>query len=116
MQKTEPESRPTWPRVTSYSAVICATNGPTLPAFQAAPSPIRKAVARTRPMRGFYPIRVGVGCSRSQSDTRPPRGDGYRSRGGRKQMSFERLLKPSSGKADPHLHQDLVQTWECGYD
>ena len=29
------------------------------------------------------------------------------------QMAFERLLKPSSGKADPHLHQDFVQTWEC---
>ena len=28
-------------------------------------------------------------------------------------MSFERLLKPDSGHADPHVHLDLTQTWEA---
>src|SRR5688572_29520169 len=28
-------------------------------------------------------------------------------------MSFERLLKPGSGHADPHLHLDFTQTWEA---
>jgi mannose-6-phosphate isomerase-like protein (cupin superfamily) len=26
---------------------------------------------------------------------------------------IERLLKPDTGHADPHLHLDFVQTWEC---
>ncbi len=29
------------------------------------------------------------------------------------QIAFERLLKPGTGRADPHLHKDFVQTWEC---
>jgi mannose-6-phosphate isomerase-like protein (cupin superfamily) len=28
-------------------------------------------------------------------------------------MSFERMLKPGSGHADPHVHLDLTQTWEA---
>jgi mannose-6-phosphate isomerase-like protein (cupin superfamily) len=28
-------------------------------------------------------------------------------------MSFERELAPSTGHADPHLHQDFTQTWEA---
>ena len=27
-------------------------------------------------------------------------------------MIFERLYKPGTGRADPHLHLDFVQTWE----
>ena len=27
-------------------------------------------------------------------------------------MKFERSLAPGTGHADPHLHQDLTQTWE----
>jgi mannose-6-phosphate isomerase-like protein (cupin superfamily) len=27
-------------------------------------------------------------------------------------MRFERSLAPDTGRADPHLHQDLTQTWE----
>ena len=27
--------------------------------------------------------------------------------------SFERLLKPHTGRADPHLHLDFTQTWEA---
>ena len=29
------------------------------------------------------------------------------------QLVIERLMKPGTGRADPHLHQDFVQTWEC---
>jgi mannose-6-phosphate isomerase-like protein (cupin superfamily) len=29
------------------------------------------------------------------------------------QLVIERLLKPDTGYADPHLHNDFVQTWEC---
>ena len=29
------------------------------------------------------------------------------------QLVIERLLKPDTGHADPHLHKDFVQTWEC---
>jgi mannose-6-phosphate isomerase-like protein (cupin superfamily) len=29
------------------------------------------------------------------------------------QLVIERLLKPNTGHADPHLHLDFVQTWEC---
>ena len=29
------------------------------------------------------------------------------------QLVFERLVKPGKGKADPHVHLDFVQTWEC---
>ena len=29
------------------------------------------------------------------------------------QLVFERLIKPGKGRADPHLHLDFVQTWEC---
>lgn len=29
------------------------------------------------------------------------------------QLVFERLVKPGKGRADPHLHFDFVQTWEC---
>lgn len=29
------------------------------------------------------------------------------------QIVIERLLKPDTGHADPHLHLDFVQTWEC---
>ena len=28
-------------------------------------------------------------------------------------MSFERLYKPNTGKADPHLHLDFTQTWQA---
>jgi mannose-6-phosphate isomerase-like protein (cupin superfamily) len=28
-------------------------------------------------------------------------------------MKFERSYTPGSGRADPHLHQDLTQTWEA---
>lgn len=28
-------------------------------------------------------------------------------------MSFERLYKPRTGRADPHLHLDFTQTWEA---
>jgi mannose-6-phosphate isomerase-like protein (cupin superfamily) len=29
------------------------------------------------------------------------------------QLVIERLLKPDTGNADPHMHLDFVQTWEC---
>ena len=29
------------------------------------------------------------------------------------QLVLERLLKPGTGRNDPHLHRDFVQTWEC---
>lgn len=29
------------------------------------------------------------------------------------QLVIERLMKPKTGRADPHLHKDFVQTWEC---
>lgn len=29
------------------------------------------------------------------------------------QLVFERLIKPGRGRADPHVHLDFVQTWEC---
>lgn len=29
------------------------------------------------------------------------------------QLVFERLIKPGKGRADPHVHLDFVQTWEC---
>ena len=29
------------------------------------------------------------------------------------QLVFERLVKPAKGRADPHVHLDFVQTWEC---
>jgi mannose-6-phosphate isomerase-like protein (cupin superfamily) len=28
-------------------------------------------------------------------------------------MKFERSFAPGTGRADPHLHQDLTQTWEA---
>jgi mannose-6-phosphate isomerase-like protein (cupin superfamily) len=28
-------------------------------------------------------------------------------------LVFERLIKPGTGRTDPHLHRDFVQTWEC---
>jgi quercetin dioxygenase-like cupin family protein len=28
-------------------------------------------------------------------------------------MKFERSFAPGTGRTDPHLHQDLTQTWEC---
>jgi mannose-6-phosphate isomerase-like protein (cupin superfamily) len=29
------------------------------------------------------------------------------------QLVFERLIKPGKGRADPHVHLDFVQIWEC---
>jgi mannose-6-phosphate isomerase-like protein (cupin superfamily) len=29
------------------------------------------------------------------------------------QLQVERLIKPGTGRADPHLHRDFVQSWEC---
>jgi mannose-6-phosphate isomerase-like protein (cupin superfamily) len=28
-------------------------------------------------------------------------------------MKFERSFAPNTGRADPHLHEDLTQTWEA---